>query len=1441
MKNFFIIILIICNYINIKAQTLNADFYVTSTSGCSPFVVKFYNNSTPVTGVSYLWNFGNGAVSQVDEPTITFNEAGQYNVSLIIFYDSNSDTLLLYNYITVYENPQPNFSITSSQFGCVPYSVSFHDNTTLGNVPIVLWNWDFGDGQISNLQTPTHIYDYQNIFDVSFYVIDYNGCKNTITKQQFIQTSQPNANFNATDTVNCNGSLLTNFQNTSTGFPTINYLWNFGDGNSSTQKNPTHFYNTNGVYNVKLNITDNYNCKDSLIKYNYIYVDDIQANFISSKDTACIYETVNFTNLTNLANSYFWDFGDSVTSTLQNLNHTFKNYSNYDVKLIAYYKAGCSDTIVHRINIEKVVADFSVSTHYSCEIPLTVNFFDNSINAVQWTWYFGINSTSNLQNPSVTYNVSGYFKNSLTVSSKHGCNDTKVLDSNIIIIKPKAYFIPNSFYNPLALRGCIPLTVNFTDQTIYNNKYDSIISWQWTFGNGEISALQNPTIVYNELNEFNIKLKISTAKNCESEYTTIAKTGTPQHANFYSNAKDTICASEKVNFFDISTDASKIDGWNWVFSDGTNSSNQNPLNQFIDTGYVDVRFMVFNNGCPDDTLVENYVYIKGPYAEISFSTNCDNSLKAIFNSNQIDAQKIYWNFGDGSPIDSVNFNPIHQYAQNGYFDVNLMLSNQKNNCSFDTIKTIKLYDLKAIIKTDTTLGCKNLLVKLDPNSSQDYSNYNYTTGFFYWNFGDNTNSNITNGITYHNFTEKGVHNVKLKVQDANGCLDSATKQIKIYNPEPDFFASNFTDCMPMSVDFNNVTLSDTITNIWKWKFGDNQISNQQNPVHVYNNFGVFSVKLLTENILGCKDSILKINYIEALKPVPNITLSDRTICKFDTVLFSNNSHDSIIFYKWNFGDSNFSNLKNPYHSFTDSGYYNLSLYVVDEQGCDSMITYQNYIHVQSPSTPDFIADTTTSKCYPLVVNFTDVSNNKNVNQWFWNFGDNFSTSNIQNATHTYSFPNDFDVTLQNTTTYGCKSEIIKPKFISVKGAFAEIIAPDTVCKNHEINLIAANLKNIYSLIWILGDGNVAYKDTVYHKYKLTGYVTPLLIALSDTNGTCNKYYDASIYIQQLAADFSFADDINSGCIPFYVGVNNNSQNYSSLQWTFDDNFTSNYEYCEFLYDKPGNFNVKLISYDDFGCTDTISKPIQVFPIPTVTITNDTLICRAENLKLAASGGNQYFWYPNLYLNNNLSQTPIATPDSTIRYFVKVTDKNLCVDTANILVIIQQEPEIYLKDTSIIIGESFNLNVNTYDVATYVWTPDYNISCNNCSYLTFNPLESTTYNLSVTDTMNCFLKNFEFLVDVIPKYSVDVPTAFTPNGDGINDVIFVDGWGIEQLIEFKIFNRFGELIFSTNDINKGWDGNYKNKLQNIESYTYFIKVKTYENQTLTKTGSIKLLK
>jgi gliding motility-associated-like protein len=1429
--------------INTNSQTLNADFSSSITKGCSFVTVVFKNNSTPSTGLSYFWEFGNGANSNEANPIILFTEPGKYTVKLVVSDGVNSDSIIKQNYITVFKKPIPSFSTPSSKIGCVPLQINFQNNTILGDTTINIWHWDFGDGLVSSVQNPTHIFGHQANYSISLYVKDKNNCDNYITYDNYISAFKPVSSFKSSDSVSCNGILNTNFINQSVGVGELDYLWSFGDGTNSTQKDPGKSYTLPGIFNVSLITYDEHNCSDTITKPGFISIESVIAQFTTNKDTICANETIIFTNTSNNTSKCHWDFGDGSFSETVNPTHKYTAPGDYEIILTVTVEKGCSSIYKHKINVDNIVAAFSSSKNFGCDEVVVVNYIDNSTNAVQWDWRFGNNVKSDLKNPSNTYTAIGNYIDSLIVTSKHGCKNTKVVNPGVTIARPLAYFTPNNWVEINSLKGCTPLTVNFKDKCVYATNQDSIISWAWDFGDGQTSTAKSPSHSFAGTSSYQVFLEITTAKGCKAFYGATAKTGSKQNANFIKTGPDEICASTPVQFYDMSEDKNLVNEWYWIFGDGTTSTKQNPEHIFAKTGYMNVQLNSYYNGCGDAETKKWLIYIKGPIVNPGYTTTCSNHLLASFNSNSIAADNLYWNFGDGTPIVSGQETPTHLYNNRGNYKITLSATNNTTGCSFEAQKDVIIKDIDAVIDVDKNVGCPGAVISFDPQNSKDQNSflYNGNTAKYLWDFGDGTKEFTSTAPILHKFNTKGTYNVKLKVKDFRGCEDSVVKQIKIHKPEPNFNADNYIGCMPMSVDFENLTKSDTAIASWNWQFGDNTSSSAENPVHIYTKHGLFNVSLTATDLLGCSTNISKSNYIEALKPFPDFNASDQTICIGDTIKFNCLATDIINSYLWNFGDGITSTLKEPLHVFSNKGKYNITLKLVDVQGCDSTKTVVDFIDIQEPAVVDFDTDETSTSCYPLVVHFEDKSVGSDINKWVWDFEENQSKSYIQNPIHTYTKPGIYDVSLEATTSYGCKSSIVKEDLIEIKGPWVRINAPDTICKNSLVMLSAEEKINVYDMQWFFNDGAVGVGDTVYHAYQNAGKLTPALLLISDDIHSCDKYFVDTLVMQELIASIYEYDNGQEGCVPFNKNFNDRSIGASKWSWIFGDGGNSKIQNPLYTFQNDGVFTTKLTVTNSFGCSDSTQANIVVNPLPIIKVTKDTLICLGQSIQLQASGGESYSWFPTEHLNSSDVFNPVSTPLKTTNYEVMGTDSNGCVNYARMDLAVQQIPEIKLRDTTIIIGEIVKLNAYSSDLLSYSWTPAYSLSSTNESVVYAQPLESTTYNITVVDTNRCFTVNKDINIKIRKEYTVDVPLAFTPNGDGINDKIFVRGWGVKDVIDFKVFNRFGELVFESHDKNVGWDGMYKGNNQNTETFTYHVKIITYEDEILTKTGTIKLIK
>jgi PKD repeat protein len=339
--------------------------------------------------------------------------------------------------------------------GCVPLSVDFTDTST--GDPIT-WDWEFGDGGISAVQNPTHLYEVVGNYTVNLTVCNLDGCDNT----SGIIYAGPKliVDFSANDTEGCK-DFVVNFTALTTpafgdGAPT-NWTWDFGDGNVTpmiTNASILHTYTVAGAYNVTLNVTSYY-CTNETTKYAYITVNETpMADFTSNATIGFAPFTVQFEdNSTGYPDDWDWVFGDGDTSEDQNPAHTYTTAGNYTVNFSA--SNGCGTNWSNMTDFimvgEPLVANFTANSTNGYR-PFTVNFTDSSLPSsgdyapTAWSWDFGDgNVTPMTTNASIlhTYTAYGVFDVSLNISNMYGYDLFTREDYITVTVIPDLYFVPD--------------------------------------------------------------------------------------------------------------------------------------------------------------------------------------------------------------------------------------------------------------------------------------------------------------------------------------------------------------------------------------------------------------------------------------------------------------------------------------------------------------------------------------------------------------------------------------------------------------------------------------------------------------------------------------------------------------------------------------------------------------------------------------------------------------------------------------------------------------------------------------------------------------------------------------------------------------------------------------------------------------------------------------
>lgn len=1428
------------------------NFSADVTNGCSPISVAFTNLSTPSGGATYLWDFGNGNTSTATNPQTTYIQTGEYTVTLTITHEGVSETLIRENYIKVHENPAVSFTLASDTIGCAPFSVTFTDQTSNPGGGSLTYTWSFGDGSKSGVQNPTHIYQPAGVFDATLLVENEFGCSGAYTYPHKIHVIRPQAAFGIDQTQSCSGELNVSFTNISQARSGYTSHWEFGDGTVSDNHSPQHHYQQPGTYSVTLTVTDDLGCTNSTVRQNLVQIIKTTAAFQVSASTVCPGQNVRFTNQSQHATNFFWRFGDGTTSRSRDIQKSYLSPGNYEVWLFAD-NGTCVDSVMQVVTVEKVVADFDVSKPFICQLPATISYTNRSENAVSYEWRFGNGTVSTQQSPSVTYtegmpgtntnNVA--YTDTLIVTSQHGCKATIIKPNSVRITMPRVLMSPGSGGNQTALSGCVPMNLTFTNQTQYDTPDDQITDVRWRVRGGAFQSGQSVSVSVTEAERVPVELFVTTAKGCVHSNVEFINAGKTVNVDFNRIGNYEVCASSPVEFRITSPPITDITREIWDFGDDSEPGLPMPIHNYTKTGPMNVTLTIYNLGCPSKITKTNIVNIRGPIAEFVPESDCNTPYTWEFKSKLIDATSWSWDFGDGSPEVTNIENPVHHYTQSGNYTVRLTATNSSTGCQYQYNREIYVRNLKSDFSISGALPCRGNTLTLDGTASQDISPFSHQgqTIQYLWRIEEeNRTIGSQNAAITHRFVRKGTNTISLIVRDANGCRDTLRKTITIHEPAPEFEADYKLGCMPVTFGFTDKTISEQPITNWLWAFGDGNSSSLQNPTHDYVSFGGYNVSLEVTDAIGCKNKITKNQVVQAVFPDATFSADNTALCIGETIRFFDTSNSNIVSYHWEFGTGDISSLAEPLVHFPDTGYYSAKLTIVDAHGCEMTQFTEKFVHVQEPPKADFTADVTNSNCYPLVVQFTDLSETDYPGSWTWHFGENNNLSLLQNPFFIYNRPGKHDVRLISRSSYGCADTIVKKDFIDIGGPFASINVPDSVCLNTDVWFTAVNRQNVHDIRWDFGDGYTSQNESDTHQYSSPGTIYPVLFLRSDEFNTCNKAIVDTLHVLDLRARFSVTDNSISGCVPWQVSLANESLNATSFQWDFGNQTQSLERTPSPLYETAGNYNIKLLAMHHIGCRDSITvENITIHPLPEVTISRDTLICHGDAALLSASGGVDYKWSPEQSILQPHSAVTAASPEESTWFVVQVTDEHGCINYNGTMVTVQQKPVVSLSDTTLIIGESFQIELSDEAIVSYQWSPDEHISCSSCPNPVFTAMETTTYLVAVTDVSNCFTISYPLTLTVQKIYSVDLPQAFTPNGDGINDEVYVKGWGLKELVVLRIFNRFGQVVFETTDINQGWDGTFKGKPQPLETYTYVVQVLTHEDKVLSKTGSIRLLR
>jgi gliding motility-associated-like protein len=575
----------------------------------------------------------------------------------------------------------------SVQEVCEGLASQFVNTSTVPSGTVASQVWDFGDASSSVSTSPKHTYDSYGTYPVKLIVTSKAGCVDSLSLAAVVN-AVPDVSFTQEDV--CLGEAM-DFSNLSTlALGTISDIaWDFGDGATSDEQDPSYTFEEPGAFQTSLTITSDKNCKASFSKQVVVFPQPVASFEVGN---VCFGETSNFKNNSTVSSgtlTYEWDFGDGTQSTSINPSHKYEEPGHYAISLTATSSFGCYSEFLVEIDVyEQPIAGFSVGD--IC-LDATAIFANTSTGSdVSYRWEFGDGIVSEEANPSHNYVSAGIYTVTLSVTAESGCSDQ--FSSKITV-------------SPLPLISFVMEDVCIDKAVAFSN-LSSIISgevvYTWFFGDGKTSNEVNPVHSYEEAGVYTVRLEGASDIGCTTVLEKTVEVFPLPKPDFVA---EPVCDGSPTIFDNKTTLSSgSIASYLWNFGDQTNSIVLSPTKQYLNPGTYQASLLAESEAGCKAIVVKEVVVHDFPVANFTVANVCDGFVIEPANLSEISSGDLTfeWNFGDGQT--SASANPTHLYEEAGVYTITLA-ANSGNNCKDIFQRQVTIYALpETDAGSDTTVS-----------------------------------------------------------------------------------------------------------------------------------------------------------------------------------------------------------------------------------------------------------------------------------------------------------------------------------------------------------------------------------------------------------------------------------------------------------------------------------------------------------------------------------------------------------------------------------------------------------------------------------------------------------------------------------------------------------------------------------------------------------------
>ncbi len=1379
-----------------KVETVISPLKSTICSA-SNFMFTYTQISTG-DSLTYFWDFGNGNTSALpNPPPQTFLNPGTYDPILIVKGACGSDTSIAH--LQVY--PIPAVPTISDTTICKGTSV-----VLTASAPGEKYEWfDSPGGMLlkvgNGFKTP--VLTTNTTYYVQSTILDCSSPLKAVTVKIKPLPLPPIWVTNDTICAGETGSLIA-----TAGVSGVTFEWfpSMTGGSIldsiATYTSPTLSTTTSYFVQTKLNGCPSVRVKATIKVNPTPLMPTANAVGICSGNTATLTATApggTYKWYTSVTGGTLLSTGTTYITPVLNADTAF--YVESEV-------AGCAGPRKQvKVTVTPApVVDIASDVSIGC-LGMEVNFTNNSSTGGIYNWSFatGTPATSTQYTPMpVIFNTIGNHLVYLKVNMA-GCIKTDSLYINV-------GKVPKAIFSITPVEGCSPVKVNFTNTSTGTNTD----AYFWDLDNGTTSNVTTPpSQTYTAIgldSIYSIKLWITSLNGC--------KDSTEQKVIVHSNplaafkvSANKACTNEGVSFTSESIGAVS---WKWYFGDGQTSTDKLPVHQYASPGTYTVKLVVGGSYACSDSASQDVIVNPNPIASYTATTIC-NSFPTQFTDQSSGAIKWAWSFGDTSPIDN-STSPLHIFPAAGSYDVVLKVTNTFG-CTDSSLQKITVLE-----KPKADFSFKNVCAKQVVNFD-DLTIENNPISWD-WDFGDGQGSKGSQN-TVHVYPIPGQYSVSLIVKNTSGCADTVKKTIMVSTIPTPLFKANVT-CLGKITSFIDLSTDSVVINKWFYDFGDGNNSISKNPNYVYSTPGIYNVTLTVTNINGC-DSTYSMPVTVDVVPKANY-IAD-TICINNPTTFTDISVGNVIKWEWDFGDGAKDSV-GPVtsHTYATSGSFLTSLKIYTAAGC----TDEKFkmVIVRSDVKAGIIVKD--SACVNEFIFMNDNSTSVGaVISSSWDFGDGTPKVFATNTSHAYVTSGLFVITHTVIGIGGCENRVIDTIFISAapKADFASA----NTCIDQESIFTDKSKGPPTSWSWNFNDGNTSNVQNPKHTYIKPGaYLVKLTV---QTGLGCIDTISKKIIVYS-DPKASFTSNVSCwGDSTNFINTSNPIDgSIIKSWWDFDDGTTSTVlNPNHILSTKKDSFNVKLVIVTSHGCIDTITQVVKTYPIPKFKFAAEiTSGCNPFTATFhdtsTVAGGTIVNWLWNfgdksLTYKNHPSHTYTAEGKffvaltitssygcritDTLKYPIMVYPKPVAAFTTT-----PKEASMY-EPTIKFIDESEDATMWDWDLGDKTSSTDQNLSHTYADTGTFVITQIAINQYGCGDTI-------QHSIRINGEPTIFIPNAFTPDGNGLNDIFLPKMYGVREF-NMSIYDRFGNLIFTSVDTEIGWNGKVNGSGETVKDDVYIYKI------------------